>query len=120
MTRFALRGVGALAAAALVALAPASASAASPKQKANATQALTNVQQLSKGKGVKTGHELTPALNQLYAQLPSLSAGDRATAEALFARPDGGGADPGGTHKWDPSAVVGVPYTTAHFAVHYV
>jgi hypothetical protein len=83
-------------------------------------QALAQVKQIQRGHGVRTGHELTPVLAQLYANLPALSGSDRREAEAMLARPDDTQADPSGTHKWSPSAHVGTPYVTAHFKVHFV
>jgi hypothetical protein len=114
-----MKGVAAVAAVALLALTPGAAGAASSQQKANAKQALTEVEQLQHGNGVKTGHELTPALNQLYAQLPALSGDDRARAEAMFARPSDPAPDPGGTHKWSGPEAPTSPKCTAHFCVHF-
>ena len=114
-----MRCAAAVATAALVALVPGTAGAASPGQKAKAKQALTEVEQLQHGKGVKTGHELTPALNQLYAQLPALVGDDRAAAEAFFARPNDPDADPVGTHKWTGVEAATSPKCSAHFCVHF-
>jgi hypothetical protein len=68
--------------------------------KTRAKHALAKVEQLSNGKGVHTGRELSPALAQLYAALPALAGDDRRQAEAILARPDDGQADQDGTHKW--------------------
>ncbi|MEA2495518.1 MAG: hypothetical protein QOJ29_3429 [Thermoleophilaceae bacterium] len=89
------------------------ASARSPR----AIQALQKVEKLKQGKGVKTGRELTPALNALFHSLPDLSAADRRQAEGILARPDDSQTDPRGTHKWiGPEAG---SYSTEHFKVHY-
>src|SRR3954453_7634341 len=105
----------------LLALAPASQAAprarAQPNQ-AQAKLALVKVQQLQKGQGVRTGYELSPALAQLYAALPSLSAADRQTAESILARPDDAQADPAGSHKWSGHEA-GAPECTVHFCVHW-
>src|SRR3954452_24866244 len=108
--------------AAAICAAPAS---AAPAQRAiptpgQARHALDKVKALQKGQGVKTGFELSPALNQLYAALPSLSASDREVAEAILARPNDGQTDPADTHKWSGTeSVNNSPKCTAHFCVHY-
>jgi hypothetical protein len=109
-----------------LALAPASqaAPASHPRAKAapdsaQAKRALVKVQQLQKGQGARTGHELSPALAQLYAALPSLSAADRLTAESILARPDDAQADPADSHKWSGSEAKASPTCTAHFCVHW-
>src|SRR3954452_8787154 len=100
---------------AFAALAP----AAAAKRSGKAKQALTKVQQLQHGNGVRTGHELTPALNALFAALPSLGAADRATAEAILSRPSDAQDDPPDTHKWSGPEAGGSPKCTAHFCVHW-
>src|SRR4051794_13982683 len=94
---------------AVLAVAPACAAASAGRGKGNpkaAEHALERAKLLTRGVGVHTGRELSPALSQLFATLPSLTGDDRTTAEALLARPDDGDADPGGTHKWaGPEAV---------------
>ena len=101
-----------------VVLAVAAPARAAPGKNA-AKQALVKAQQLAKGNGVKTGHELTPALSQLFAALPSLSGSDRAAAEAILARPDDSTADPSGTHKWKGPEAPTSPKCSAHFCVHF-
>jgi hypothetical protein len=99
----------------------ASASAATPPRRAAAERALAKVQQLQQGHGVRSGRELTPALNRLFAALPNLAPDDRRTAEAILARPDDpNDQDPAGTHDWSNLAVEATPINTAHFRVHYV
>src|SRR5690349_8444259 len=83
-----------------------------------AKRALDKVNELQKGQGVKTGFELSPALNELYAALPSLSASDRQTAEAILARPNDNQTDPADTHKWSGAEAAGSPKCTVHFCVH--
>jgi hypothetical protein len=99
------------------------ASAAPPKRAmppaGQAKHALDKVKELQKGQGVRTGFELSPALNQLYAALPSLSASDRQTAEAILARPNDNQTDPADTHKWSGTEAGGSPKCTVHFCVHY-
>jgi hypothetical protein len=105
----------------LVPLAAAPAEAKGPRSdRASAEKALTKVKNLQRGKGVRTGRELTPALNRLYASLQKLSADDRRAAEGILARPDDSQQDPPGTHKWDPGATVATPVCGAHFCIHYV
>jgi hypothetical protein len=107
--------VAALAATALAVL-PAAATAA-PSD--HARQALTQVEQLQRGKGVHDGRELSPALMHLYNELPSLTGDDRAAAQAILARPDDTDADPPDTHKWSgPQAGIS-PKCSAHFCVHF-
>jgi hypothetical protein len=98
------------------------ASAAAPKHSDNAGAhaAVAKVHALAKGKGVKTGFELTPALAQLSASLPSLTGSDRDQAESLLARPDDTQQDPADTHKWTVPEAPGSPYCLAHFCVHWV
>jgi Family of unknown function (DUF6055) len=105
----------------LVGSAPAGAapSARALPSRSAAELALAKVQQLQQGRGVETGRELTPALNQLFAGLPSLSPRDRRTAEAILARPDDGQPDPAGTHKWSGPEAGTSPKCTAHFCVHF-
>jgi hypothetical protein len=103
-------------AATLGALAPAAAAA---RPGTSARHALVTVQELTNGRGVRTGRELTPALNRLYAALPSLTGADRAAAEALLARPDDGAGDPPDTHKWSGPEAGGSPKCTDHFCVHW-
>jgi hypothetical protein len=93
---------------------------ARPPSHAEAQRALARAQALDKGRGVRTGRELTPALNRLFASLPRLSGDDRRQAEALLARPNDSQSDPSGTHKWTaPPAEQAVECDT-HFCVHYV
>jgi hypothetical protein len=109
----------ALALVALIAVPAVASAAPPPPSRAAAEQALTRVQELQKGRGVRTGRELTPALAQLFASLPSLSADDRRTAEAILARPDDSQPDPPGTHKWSGHEAGGSPRCTTHFCVHF-
>ena len=97
-------------------IAAAGANAAPPTQ-AQAERALAKAQQLRNGKGVKTGRELTPALQQLFAALPHLSTDDRASARALLARPTDGFADPQGYGYKIPEST---PVCSVHFCIHYV
>src|SRR4051812_10351858 len=92
---------------------------ATPPTHAQAKRALAKAQELQKGKGVKTGRELTPALQQLFAALPRLSPDDREAARALLARPGDPGQDPSGTHKWSGPEAPASPKCTTHFCVHY-
>lgn len=85
-----------------------------------AERALAKVQQLRQGNGVRTGRELTPALARLYASLPKLSREGRRAAEGILARPDDGGQDPSGTHKWSVPEAVTSPRCGAKFCIHWV
>src|SRR5256885_8288374 len=109
--------------AAAIGAAPAS---AAPARRAiptpgQARHALDKVKELQKGQGVKTGFELSPALNQLYAALPSLSGSDRHAAQSILERPNDGQSDPADTHKWSGTEAKtgGSPSCTAHFCVHW-
>lgn len=103
--------------AALLAFGPAA--TAAPPSRADAKRALSHATQLQHGKGVKTGRELTPALQQLFAALPQLSADDRASARAILARPGDPGPDPSGANSWSGPEAVDSPKCTTHFCVHY-
>jgi Family of unknown function (DUF6055) len=117
MRRFlALLTIGAAVFAAPAAAAPKDRAVPSPGQ---AKHALEKVKQLQKGEGVQTGRELTPALAELYAALPSLSGADRQQAESILARPDDSQKDPEDTHKWSGSEALLSPRCTVHFCVHY-
>ena len=104
----------------LLAAAPAQAQDLDRDDRASATEALQTAQQLAQGRGVRSGRELSPALQQLAAQRSDLSAAQRAQADQLLARP----TDP------DDVAQPGGPYATgapvkndcsdAHFCVHWV
>lgn len=107
-----MRGAWIAAAFALVALSPATADAARH-------DALAEVKQLQRGKGVKTGRELTPALNELYAALPTMNAADRREAEAILARPDDTQADPEGSHKWAGPEAPASPVCGLRFCVRW-
>ena len=85
----------------------------------DARAALVKVKQLQQGKGVRTGFELSPALAQLTASLPYLSASDRREAEAILSRPDDGQADPENTHKWTGTEAPASPVCGEHFCVHW-
>src|SRR4051794_25380497 len=76
----------------ILAVAVASALAASPAgaQPASGKEALRTVLQLKRGVGIKTGHELTPALRDLYEKLPRLRGAERRRAERLLLRPTQG------------------------------
>src|SRR3954447_22602643 len=87
--------------------------------RAEATHALAKVKRLQLGKGIRTGHELTPALTQLYEALPALTPADRRQARAILSRPDDMQPDPAGTHKWSGPEGVGSPHCSAHFCVHW-
>lgn len=108
---------------ALCAATPAAA-APSPVQRpthAQAHAALAHVQALQGGRGVRTGYELSPALQRLYVSLPSLGAADRGAAEELLARPDDGQADPPDTHKWSAAAAATAQQICGgHFCIHWV
>src|SRR3954467_13558185 len=95
--------------------------AAAPAQAARKPHPVTKVEQLQKGKGVKTGYELSPALAELAAAVPTLGPADRAKAESLLARPDDTQKDPAHTHKWlVPEATPFSPHCGTHFCVHWV
>ena len=61
--------------------------------RAAAERALTEVERLNRGVGVRTGRELTPALADLFRRLPALGAADRAIARRLMVRPTFGGTE---------------------------
>ena len=110
--------IAAVALVAAIAL-PAPVAQAKPTR-AQAKAALVKVQQLREGHGVHTGHELTPALRDLFRSLPALSGDDRTAAESILARPDDEQKDPDDTHKWTPRVEAGgSPRCGAHFCVHW-
>ena len=87
----------------------------SAKQKAE--RSLKTVERLFEGRGVRTGRELTLALTDLYARRKALSPADRKRADAFFARPTEGAADPGDDGYTVPAEP---PVCSARFCVHYV
>jgi hypothetical protein len=89
--------------------------AASERNRPAAERALERVERLQAGRGVRTGHELTPALRELAIRYRALEPADRARARRLLARPTDGVADPDGYTV--PEAA---PYCTTNFCVHYV
>lgn len=82
-----------------------------------AEAALARAERLRAGRGVRTGRELSPALQQLALRLPALSGAERRRGEALLARPADGAADPFGDGYTVPEAA---PFCSTHFCVHYV
>lgn len=114
------RGAAALLAAALLAAAvPASAAPKRPlPDRAHAERALERAQALQAGRGVRTGRELTPALNRLAAALPRLGGADRAAAERILARPTDYDDDPQ-RDGYRPTSVL-ERRETPHFVIHYV
>lgn len=82
-------------AAALVLSSPGSGSAEDPDIPATPERALATVQGLlERTSGEQT--DLSLAMRELFKAMPSLSASDRRTAQAIFARPTDGDADPVG------------------------
>src|SRR4051794_37903142 len=104
----------------LLAAAPAQAQDLDRNTRASATEALQTAQRLAHGRGVRSGRELSPALQQLAAQRSELSSAQRAQADALLARPTDPGdvTQPGGPYS--PSATVETDCSDAHFCVHWV
>src|SRR4051794_8612804 len=88
--------------------------------KEDAHEAVAKIHALGKGKGVRTGHELSPALAQLAASVGALSGDDRRQAESLLARPDDSQQDPSDTHKWLVPQGPGSPKCGTHFCIHWV
>ena len=107
---------------ALIAALAAAPAVAAPKKplpaRAQAAAALERVQALHAGRGVRTGRELTPALNRLAAALPALSGAERESAERLLARPTDGISDPQ-ADGFKPSSVIDTK-DTAFFRIHFV
>jgi hypothetical protein len=103
----------------LLAVVVASAVAAAPAgaQPLRAEDALHTAIQLKRGVGVTTGHELTPALQEIYLKLPRLHGAQRRRAERLLARPTQGQGNPGEDTYAVPEAT---PVCGTHFCVHYV
>jgi hypothetical protein len=81
-----------------------------------AEHALKRVQDLSKGLGVRTGRELTPAIAELVARRGALDANGRRQADALLARPTSTEAAPGHAYTVTEHA----PVCGVHFCIHYV
>jgi len=66
---------------------PATAGAQAPTAAEQAKQALQTAKRLAEGRGVRSGRELSPALQQLAVQRSKLSADEREQADELLARP---------------------------------
>ena len=73
------------------------------KDRQLAEKTLEEAKDLFRGKGVKTGRELTLVLDELSLRVRALSGKDRAQAEGILARPTDGSADPYGD-GYDPTA----------------
>lgn len=84
-----------------------------------ARSALAQAIRLRAGSGVRTGHELTPALLRLSRSLGALRGDQRARAESLLARPDDGPGDPFGDGYTTPEAALS-PVCDEFFCVHWV
>src|SRR5215213_7863775 len=104
----------------LLAAAPAQAQDLDRNSRASATEALQTAQRLAQGRGVRSGRELSPALQQLAAQRSDLSAAQRAQADELLARPTDPTdlQQPGGPYA--PGAVVKTDCSDPHFCIHWV
>src|SRR4051794_19492570 len=104
----------------LLAAAPAQAQDLDRNTRASATEALQTAQRLAHGRGVRSGRELSPALQQLAAQRSELSSTQRAQADALLARPTDPGdvMQPGGPYS--PGSPVSIDCSDANFCVHWV
>src|SRR3954447_18789919 len=89
---------------------------ASPRGQERAENALQRAQDLSRGLGVQTGRELTPALIELQRTKHDLGAPDRRQADALLARPTSSEAAPGHAYTVGEHA----PRCGVHFCIHYV
>ncbi len=76
--------------------------------------ALGNARAALAGRG---GHDTTLALTRLRLAYPSLSAGERAAADALLARPTDGAADP---EQFGYTTAEAAPVCGPTFCVHYV
>ncbi|MFL5842305.1 MAG: hypothetical protein ACJ77Z_17800, partial [Thermoleophilaceae bacterium] len=108
-------------AAVLLTVLPATAAGApTHPDKADGKAAIEEIHALGKGKGVHTGFELSAAMAQLTASLPSLADRDRVRAESILARPDDDQRDPADTHKWSVPEAPGSPFCLALFCVHWV
>src|SRR4051812_20058623 len=86
---------------------------------AKAHAALSKVKRLQQGVGVKTGFEMSPALQRLTVALPSLTGAARLQAKSILARPTDSQADPENPHKWPGPEAPSSPVCTAHFCVHW-
>ena len=102
---------------AALALLPSSAAAASGgSSRERAQQALQRVEDLSRGFGVRTGRELTPALLELHRTKGALDAAGRKRAASFLARPTDTESAPG--HAY--SVAEHAPLCSVHFCIHYV
>lgn len=97
--------------------APAAKSAQLARDARGAELALARATRLRDGRGVRTGRELTHALQELAARLPALRGEERRRGERLLARPSDGAADPFGDGYTVAEAA---PHCSTHFCVHYV
>jgi hypothetical protein len=102
-------------------IAPASASASGGglhAARAQAAQTLHKAQAVVHGRGVKTGHELTPLLKALAVRAKYLRGAERREAARLLARPTLGQANAGETGYTVPEH--DPPFCSAHFCIHWV
>jgi hypothetical protein len=105
----------------LLAAAPAQAQAQNVDRhnRASATEALERAQRLAEGRGVRSGRELSAALQRLVARRSDLSTEQRRQADRLLVRPtDPTDSGPGGPYS--PAATVRHDCTNAHFCIHWV
>ncbi len=123
MVRFLRRGsrltpLGLTVFASLALAAPVAAQTTSERREA-AEDALARAEQLTDGRGVRTGRELTTALAELATQRSALRSSDRDDADELLARPPDTGqtGQPGG--PYNPDATM-KRNCSAHFCVHWV
>ena len=123
MVRFLRRGsrltpLGLTVLASLALAAPVAAQTTSERREA-AEDALARAEQLTDGRGVRTGRELTTALAELATQRSALRSSDRDDADELLARPPDTGqtGQPGG--PYNPDATM-KRNCSAHFCVHWV
>lgn len=102
---------------AALALLPGSAAAAGGAgNRDRAQQALQRVEGLSRGIGVRTGRELTPALLELSRTKRSLDAAGRKRADSFLARPTDSESAPGHAYSVSESP----PECGVHFCIHWV
>ena len=103
----------------LATAAPAQAHSVDRHTRASATKALERAQRLAEGRGVRSGREFSPALQQLVAQRSDLSTEQRRQADRLLLRPtDPTDTGPGGPYS--PAATVRNDCTNARFCIHWV
>ena len=95
------------------------ASPEAPASRSEAEQTLETAQNVSQGRGVRSGREYTLALRELAQDVPSLDPAGRKQANALLARPDDTGASGGASDRYSVPSKANCTLAPG-FCVHWV